>query len=302
MTLSLLIALGQRPLLADGAMGTQLMLAGLPQGNCGEAWNLTHPERVLGIQRAYAQAGSDCLLTNTFGANRIALARHGHAEEVAAINRAGVDIARQALEGKPGFVLGDIGPFGGMLEPFGDANPEEVFAAFLEQAAALVEANVDAIIVETQTALEELQLALRAVREVGAPCVIASMAFDVSADGRQLRTMMGVTPEVAARAMLEAGVDLLGMNCGAGMNMTAASEVVRRFRAISTLPIMAQPNAGQPEMIDGRLEYHESPASMSGGVAALLAAGASLVGGCCGTTPAHIAAFRASISSAEWHP
>src|SRR3954447_19319589 len=154
----LLEAIRQRVLLGDGAMGTQLMIAGLEQGNCGEAWNLTHPERVLAIQRRYAEAGSDCILTNTFGGSRVMLNRHGHADQVAEINAAAVRIAREAFGGRPGFVIGNIGPFGGLLEPYGDFTEDEVGAAFAEQAKALVDAGADAIIVETQTALEELVL------------------------------------------------------------------------------------------------------------------------------------------------
>src|SRR4051794_3006035 len=139
-------------------MGTQLMLAGLEQGNCGEEWNLTHPERVLGIQRRYAEAGSDCILTNTFGGSRGMLNRHGKGDLATEVNKAGVAIAREAFGGRPGFVIGDIGPFGGLLEPYGDFTEAEVRAAFLEQANALVDAGADAIIIETQTALEELAL------------------------------------------------------------------------------------------------------------------------------------------------
>src|SRR5213076_1491965 len=143
---TLLEALKERPLLGDGAMGTQLMFAGLEQGNCGEEWNLTHPEKVLAIQRRYAEAGSDCILTNTFGGSRIMLNRHGNANAVLAINRAAVDIARQAFAaaGREGYVIGDIGPFGGLMEPFGDFSEQQVRDAFAEQAKALVDAGADA--------------------------------------------------------------------------------------------------------------------------------------------------------------
>ena len=162
----------ERPLLGDGAMGTQLMLAGLDQGNCGEAWNLDHPERVLAIQRRYVEAGSECLLTNTFGGSRIMLNRHSHAGAVAAINAAAVRIARDAFGDRQGYVIGDVGPFGGLMEPYGEFTEEQVREAFREQVAALVGAGADAIIIETQTSLEELQLGLNAAREAGAACVI----------------------------------------------------------------------------------------------------------------------------------
>src|SRR3954451_4039920 len=141
----LLEAIRERPLLGDGAMGTQLMFAGLEHGNCGEEWNLTHPERVLAIQRRYAEAGSDCILTNTFGGSRLMLNRHGKGDLAGDVNRAGVAIAREALGSRPGFVIGDIGPFGGLLEPYGDFTESDVLAAFGEQARALVDAGADAI-------------------------------------------------------------------------------------------------------------------------------------------------------------
>src|ERR1700761_5102845 len=158
-------AIRERPLLGDGAMGTQLMFAGLEQGACGEAWNLTHPERVLAIQRRYAEAGSDCILTNTFGGSRIMLHRHSHADGVAAVNRAAVEIARQAFGGRPGFVIGDIGPFGGLMEPYGDFTEAQVRSAFEEQARALVEGGADALIIETQTSLEELGIGIESAQK-----------------------------------------------------------------------------------------------------------------------------------------
>ena len=160
-------AIRTRTLLGDGAMGTQLMLAGLEQGNCGEAWNLTQPERVLAIQRRYAEAGSDCLLTNTFGGSRIMLNRHGQRDRVAEINAAAVEIARQAFGGRAGYVIGDIGPFGGLMEPYGDFTEAQVREAFEEQARALVEAGADAIMIETQTSLEELTLGFEAAKDGG---------------------------------------------------------------------------------------------------------------------------------------
>ncbi len=299
MNLSLLEAIAKRPLLGDGAMGTQLMLAGLQQGACGEAWNLAHPERVLAIQRRYAQAGSDCLLTNTFGGTRITLGRHGRAADVVAINKAAVAIAREAFDGRPGYVIGDIGPFGGLLEPYGDFTETDVRDAFLEQAAALVEAGVDAVIVETQTALEELRLGLLAAREAGAPCVIGSMAYDVTRDGSTFRTMMGVDPERAAALMEEHGAHVVGLNCGTGMDMVRARDAVARYRDATALPIMVQPNAGQPRLVEMRVVYDETPQQMAPGVVPLIEAGARIVGACCGSTPEHIRAFRQAMDAYE---
>jgi 5-methyltetrahydrofolate--homocysteine methyltransferase len=284
-----------RTLLGDGAMGTQLMIAGLEQGNCGEEWNLTHPERVLAIQRRYAEAGSDCIITNTFGGSRIMLGRHGNADKVAAINRAGVAIAREAFGGRTGYVLGDIGPFGGLMEPYGEFTEAEVRAAFTEQARALVEAGADAIIIETQTGLEELLIAITAARDAGAPCVIGSMAYDVTLDGSTFRTMMGIDPERAAEFMQEHGADIVALNCGTGMNMDRASEAIQRYKGATDLPVMAQPNAGLPKLVNMKVVYDETPEQMVKGVTALLEAGVNILGACCGSTPDHIRAFRKAM-------
>ena len=295
--MTLLEALLERPLLGDGAMGTQLMIAGLEQGSCGEAWNLTHPERVLGIQRRYAEAGSDCILTNTFGGSRIMLNRHGHASDVVAINQAGVAIAREAFGGKQGYVIGDIGPFGGLMEPYGDFSEAQVRAAFAEQARALVHAGADAIIIETQTSLEELQLGIEAAHDAGAACVIGSLAYDVTLDGSTFRTMMGIDPERAAAFMQEHGAHVVALNCGTGMDMVRAREAVERYRGVTALPVMAQPNAGQPKLVNMKVVYDETPEQMVAGVAPILDAGARILGACCGSTPEHIRAFRAAMDA-----
>jgi len=289
---TLLQAIGGRVLLGDGAMGTQLQQAGLESGGCGEAWNLDHPDRVLAIQRAYAEAGSDCIITNTFGASRIMLERHGQADRTAAINEAGARITREAFGGRAGFVLGDIGPFGGLMEPYGEIAVSRVEQAFGEQARALVAGGVDAIIIETQTALEELEIAIAAAREAGAPVVIGSLAYDKMADEDEVRTMMGVSPEMAAEFMAAREVDILALNCGTGVDVAMAADVVRRYRRVSALPIMAQPNAGQPVLENFKVVYRETPEQMARDLPDLLGAGASIVGGCCGSNPAHIRRFR----------
>jgi 5-methyltetrahydrofolate--homocysteine methyltransferase len=291
----LLEALREGPLLGDGAMGTQLMLAGLEQGGCGEAWNVTHPEKVLAIQRQYAEAGSDCILTNTFGGSRIMLHRHGFSENVAGVNRAAVEIARQAFGDRDGYVIGDVGPFGGLMEPYGDFTEVQVRNAFAEQTQALVDAGADAIIIETQTSLEELTLGIRAAQEAGAPCVIGSMAYDVTLDGSTFRTMMGVDPERAAELMQQLGADIVALNCGTGMDMARARDAVERYRLVTDLPVMAQPNAGLPKLVHMKVVYDETPDDMVTGVVPLLAAGANIVGACCGSTPDHIRAFRTAI-------
>ena len=288
---SLLEALRERVLLGDGAMGTEIQRAGLESGGCGEAWNLDHPERVLSIQRRYVEAGSDVLLSHTFGASRIMLNRHGEGERTADINRAAVAIAREALGGR-GYVLGDIGPFGGLMEPYGDVAPAEVERAFKEQARALVEGGADGIIIETQTAFEELAIAIAAAREAGAEAVIGSVAFDRMVEEDDVRTMMGVSPEQAALFMVEHGCDVAALNCGTGIDMAMAARIVARYRATCDLPVMAQPNAGQPVLEDMQVVYKETPEEMGAGLETLLAAGPRIVGGCCGSTPDHIRRFR----------
>ena len=297
--LTLLEAMKQRPLLGDGAMGTQLMMAGLESGACGEEWNLTHPERVLGIQRRYAEAGSDVILTNTFGGSRIMLNRHGNADNVAAINKAAVAIVRQAFTeaGRDGYVIGDIGPFGGLMEPYGEFTEQQVREAFEEQARALVDAGADAIIIETQTGLEELGIAIVAAKEAGAACVIGSMAYDVTLDGSTFRTMMGIDPERAAEFMQETGADVVALNCGTGMDMPHAREAIERYKQATGLPVMAQPNAGQPKLIDMKVVYDETPAEMVKGVVPLLESGTNIIGACCGSTPDHIRAFRGAMDA-----
>lgn len=293
--MTILEAIKERVLLGDGAMGTQMQQVGLEPGGCGEVWNIEKPEAVLAIQKRYVEAGSDILLTNTFGASRIMLTRHGHANDVPAINRAGVEIARQAFGSKPGWVLGDVGPFGGLMEPMGEVPVEAVRAAFKEQAKALVDAGVDGIIIETQTALEELELALEAALEAGSKCVIGSVAFDVTVNGKDARTMMGVAPEKAAEFLQSHGAHVAAANCGANIDLAWAAKVMRRYRAVCDLPLMAQPNAGLPKLVKMQVVYDMTPEEMASGVPELIEAGARIVGGCCGSTPAHIAAFRKMI-------
>ena len=289
---SLLDALREGRLVGDGAMGTQLMLAGLAPGSCGERWNLTHPERVLDIQRRYVEAGADCLITNTFGGSRITLQRHGHADELHAINQAGVRVAREAFAGREGYVLGDIGPLGVMLEPYGELPAVEARAAYEEQAGALIEAGVDAIILETQTSLEELGVALEAAKAAGAPCIVASLAYDWSSNKGAYATMMGVTPERAAKFAEERGAHIMALNCGTGMDMAGAAWVARIYRENCGLPVMVQPNAGQPVLEAMKAVYKQLPVDMALGVPEALAAGACIIGSCCGSTPEHTQAIR----------
>jgi 5-methyltetrahydrofolate--homocysteine methyltransferase len=285
-------AVRERRLVCDGAMGTQLMLAGLESGNCGELWNLASPEKVLAIQKRYVEAGADCIITNTFGGSRITLKRHGVAKDVRAINQAGARIAREAFGGRDGYVLGDIGPVGAILEPYGDLSQEDARIALEEQACALVEGGADAIIIETQTSLDELGLAIDAAKAAGAPSIIASLAYDLSADKTFFVTMMGVMPGQAAEFAEDRGANIIALNCGTGMEMSGAGIVARLYREHSPLPIMVQPNAGLPVLEKGKAVYKQSPEDMVVALPDTLAAGADIVGSCCGSTPEHTRAIR----------
>jgi 5-methyltetrahydrofolate--homocysteine methyltransferase len=285
-------------LVCDGAMGTQLMLAGLEQGGCGEAWNLTHPDRVLAIQRRYVEAGTDCLITNTFGGNRLVLGRHAQAKDLAAINAAAARIAREAFGDRRGYVLGDVGPLGALLEPYGELPVSEAESALAEQCSALVTAGVDAIIIETQTSLEELGIAIEAAKAANAPSIIASLAYDLSTDGTFYKTMMGVSPEDAAAFAEEHGAHIVALNCGTGMDMPGAARVAQIYREHCSLPVMIQPNAGLPVLENMKAVYKQLPVDMARSVPEALRAGAVIIGSCCGSTPDHTRAIRQQVDAA----
>ncbi len=294
---TLIETLREKVLVSDGAMGTQLMAAGLEQGGCGEMWNVTHPDRVLDIQRRYVEAGADCLITNTFGGNGMMLERHLHFEDLVPINHAAVRIARRAFDGRDGFVLGGIGPVGGVMEPYGDLTVEDVREAVRRQVQALLEGGVDAIIIETQTALEEVELGVEAAKAYGAPCIIASLAYDRSHDGRFFKTMMGVAPEAAAVHLAGLGVDVLALNCGTGVDMAVAEGIITAYKQSADCFTMAQPNAGLPVLENFKAVYKQTPEDMVAPLDGLLAAGVNIVGGCCGSTPDHIRAIRRRVDA-----
>lgn len=273
------------PVVTDGAWGTQLQERGLPIGACPDEWNLSHPDRVEEVARAYVEAGSRVILTNTFGANRLALARHGLADKAAAINRAGVEISRRAARAKAK-VFASLGPTGIVLM-MGEVQPAEVQAAFEEQARAVADAGADAMVLETFSDPAEIALAITAAKKTGLP-VVACMTFDSGKDHD--RTLMGTTPEQAAAVLAEAGADCLGSNCGQGIE--GFVKIARRLRAASDRPIWIKANAGLPQMVDGRAVYAQTPEKFAALVPALVEAGASFVGGCCGTTPDFVRAVR----------
>lgn len=291
--------LTDRPVVTDGAWGTELQARGLPVGACADEWNLSHPDRVGAVARAYAAAGSRVLLTNTFQANRIALARHGLQDRGGEINRAGVEISRRA--GACARVFGSIGPTGVKLDT-GAVSSEEVRAVFQEQAEALAEAGADALIVETMTDLGEAELAVRAARETGLP-VVACMACAVGQAAGAARggvqTMMGVTLEQAAAALSAAGADVIGANCGTGA--AALLPVCEQFRAATDRPLWMKPSAGLPERAEGdagRLVYRATPEEFAADAQALVKAGADFIGGCCGTRPEFIRALVRALEIA----
>ena len=274
-------------LICDGGMGTQLHAHGLVPGECPELWCLEKPEIVAAIHRAYREAGSDIVETNTFGGNRYKLAHYGLAESAVAINRAGAALAR-AVAGDAQAVMASMGPTGAFMEPYGDETESAFYEAFAEQARAFEEGGADAVIVETMMAIEECCVAVRAVRETTRLTCLASFTFDPQPDGGYA-SMMGVTPEAFAEQALASGAHIVGANCGLGSeHMTL---IVARIRAATKAPIIAMPNAGMPVLRNGETFFPESPEAMAEWVDRLVGAGANIVGGCCGTTPAHIAAM-----------
>jgi len=285
--------LARRPLLGDGATGTQLQLLGLAPGACGELWCLDQPDRVQQVHRHYLAAGADLLTTNSFGGTSFVLAGHGAGARVREINIAAAHLAR-ATAGDHAWVLGDIGPFGGMLEPLGDAQPDEVAAAFREQAAALLEGGADALLVETMSDPAEAALAVQAAKAVGAGFVIATYSFQQSAGG--YRTMMGNTVAECVAAVLAAGADAVGANCGTELSLADYEKLTAELvAAAGATPVIVQPNAGSPKLVGGQIHYATSPAGFAAATARFLAAGARLVGGCCGSTAEHIAAMAALV-------
>jgi 5-methyltetrahydrofolate--homocysteine methyltransferase len=288
-----LARLADGPMLCDGAMGTQLMARGLAPGACGEQWNVTRSADVEAIHSAYVQAGCDLLITNTFGGTRSSLLRHGLDTQVTALNRAGAQAARRAAAGKA-LVLGDVGPFGGFLEPVGDTSPGELSAIYAEQIDGLRQGGADGIIVETMADPEEVAIAVRAARQAGDWPVIATYSFS-QADG-VFRTIMGTSAAEAVQAAIDAGADVVGTNCGTGLDLPDYVHLAEQLvAAAGATPVIVQPNAGSPQMVQGSAQYRATPQDMARIVGLLLGAGARIIGGCCGTTPEHLAAMARAL-------
>ena len=278
-------------LVGDGAMGTMLLERGLPPGRPPESVTLSNPEALEEIARLYLDAGADLLETNTFGGSPLKLALYGLEAETEAVNREAVRAARRVAEGRA-YVAASCGPCGRLLEPYGDATADAVYGSFRWQIEVLVDAGADCIFVETMTDLVEAQLAVRAAKSVSPRTpVVATMTFDRTPRGPY--TIMGVSVAAAADGLEQAGADAVGSNCGTGIEDMIP--IAREFRAASRLPLAIQPNAGLPRAVGGRTVYDETPASLAERAKELAAIGVSIVGGCCGTTPAHIAALRAMV-------
>lgn len=282
-----LIAAG--PVLTDGGWGTELQGRGLAAGELGDTWNLSHPERVEEVARAYVEAGSRIILTNTFRANRIALGRHAEGGHVTGINRAGVAISRRAAAGRA-LVFASMGPSGKLLVT-NEVGARDLEAAFTEQARALATAGADGLVVETMADLGEAKIAVEAAVATGLP-VVACMVFD-SGKNRD-RTMTGVGPEQAAAELGAAGAHVVGANCGLGMEEVLP--VCEALARSTDRPVWIKPNAGLPELVDGQIVYRMDPGTFAGFLPALSAAGARFIGGCCGTNPRFVEALRAQLA------
>jgi methionine synthase I (cobalamin-dependent) len=274
--------------LLDGGWGTQLQSCGLAVGEHPDLWNLSNSEAVLSVARAYVSAGSDVILTNTFGGSRFVLARNGSEDKVEAINRAGVAISNQAASGKAK-VFASVGPSGMMLIS-GNVTEQELYDAFLEQVSAIATEKPDGIVVETMSDPAEAAIAVKAAKTTGLP-VAACMVFDSGKN--KDRTMMGTTPEQAVAKLTEAGADIIGSNCGQGIE--GFLPICERLRAATSLPIWIKANAGLPKVVDGQTVYSQSPDDFAQKAQQIIAAGANFIGGCCGTTPDFIAKLRQTV-------
>ncbi len=275
-------------LVADGATGTQLQKAGLPVGAPSELWVLENPDGVRALHRSYIDAGSDVVLTDTFGGTRVKLDKNRLGDQVVEINRKAAQLAREVM-GEKGYVLGDIGPTGALMEPLGDLTEETAVAAFAEQAGALAEGGVDGILIETMSDLNEAIAAIKGVRQATALPLFVTMSFDSHG-----RTMMGVKPSKAAKELSALGVDVIGVNCGRTLTENlAAIEEMRQ--AVPEAILMAKPNAGLPHADGSESVYDVTPDIMAEYALKFADLGVKILGTCCGSTPEHIQAVAETL-------
>jgi 5-methyltetrahydrofolate--homocysteine methyltransferase len=280
-------------LVGDGAWGTQLMQRGLPPGRPPEWFALEKPEVIGVVARLYVEAGADLVTTDTFGGTSFRLKLHGLDDERERVNRQAVEAVRQAVAGQA-LVSASVGPSGQLLEPYGDTSPDAVEEAFAEQVAVLASAGADVLCIETMGDLTEATRAVKAAKAVapGVP-VMATMTFEPTPRG--YFTIMGVSVERAVAGLEAAGADVVGSNCGTGIEDMV--EIARAMTRATRLPLLIQPNAGLPQSRDGQVVYDETPETMAARVPELLDLGVAIVGGCCGTTPDHIRAIRRAVDA-----
>ena len=282
-----------RILVSDGAWGTFLQQKGLQPGECPELWCVERPAEVLDIARSYVVAGADLIESNSFGGSRCKLEHYGLAARATEINEAAARISRQAA-GSQAWVIASVGPTGKLLL-MGDITEAELYGVFREQCKALEQGGADGLCIETMMAADEAAIAVRAAKENTACEVICTFTFDRTVHG-DYRTMMGTTPAAAAQAVLEAGADIIGTNCGNGIERMI--DIVREMRAAAPqTPILVHANAGLPRNLNGVDVFPETPTDMAAQVKAIVVAGANIVGGCCGTTPDHIRAIKRALTA-----
>jgi methionine synthase I (cobalamin-dependent) len=285
----------KKPIVLDGAMGTMLMAAGLESGDPPEEWNVIHPDRIRDIHRAYIEAGSQIFLTNSFGGTSFRLEMHGLENRVGELNQAAARIARAEADaaGRPVLVGGSIGPSGQLFEPMGTLTFENAVRAFQEQASGLAEGGIDLFWIETMSDLDEVKAAVAGIRKVSQLPIAATMSFDTHG-----HTMMGVNPARAVQELAELDLIAIGANCGTGSDELI--EAIRAMRSASPkTTLIAKANAGIPKVVAGEVVYDASPEAMGVYAREVFEAGAQLIGGCCGNTPAHVQAMAAALKGVD---